>query len=81
MFRCQKCQCIVPPRTPANRIVLKGRTKKYPFRSKANIVSGSLTKKKNSKKEFRDDPGGEGYETEKEAIVCPECAAKRNAQG
>lgn len=28
------------------------------------------------KKEYRDDPGGEGQEIEKELIVCPNCAAK-----
>jgi hypothetical protein len=75
MFRCQLCQCVVPPRTPCHHLVLKRRSKEYPHRSKANVVVVKEPPKK-PKKEYRDDPGGDGQEIEKEMIVCPTCAAK-----
>jgi hypothetical protein len=75
MFRCQLCQCVVPPRTPGQQLVLKMRRKKYLYRSRANVVVVYEAGKK-PKKEYRDDPGGEGREIVKEVIVCPTCAAK-----
>jgi hypothetical protein len=33
---------------------------------------------KKPKKEYRDDPGGEGQENVKEMMVCPACAAKNS---
>lgn len=41
----------------------------------ANVVVVHEAGKK-PKKEYRDDPGGEGQEIVKEVIVCPTCAAK-----
>jgi hypothetical protein len=75
MFRCQLCQCVVPPHTPCQHLVVKRRSKEYPYRSRANVVVVSEPPKKR-KKEYRDDPGGEGREIAKEVIVCPTCAAK-----
>lgn len=78
MFRCQMCQCVVPPRTPAQHLVLKRRNKEYPYRSSANtLVRTSETGKR--KVHHTDDPGGEGQEIVQEVIVCPTCAA-RNGQ-
>ena len=79
MFRCQMCQCVVPRRTPCQRLVLKSRTKMYPYRSRANVVVVHEPPKK-PKKEYRDDPGGEGEETVNEVIVCPSCAALAGRQ-
>ncbi len=76
MFRCQLCQCVVPPRTPGHHLVLKRRSKKYPYRSRANVVVRKHTTDKKPKKEYRDDPGGEGQETVQEVIACPACAAQ-----
>jgi hypothetical protein len=72
---------VVPPRTPAHRLVVRRRTKQYPYRFRANVFfprpePGQKPKKR--KKEFRDDPGGTGAEIVQELIVCPACAAKRN---
>ena len=75
MFRCQMCQCVAPPRTPSHRLVLSRRGKKYPHRFKANVVRVRPTRKV-PKKEFRDDPGGEGQEIAGEVTVCPGCAAR-----
>jgi hypothetical protein len=78
MFRCQLCQCVVPPRIPCQRLVLKWRSKRYPYRSRANTFL--RTNESGKRKECQtDDPGGEGQEIVKEVIVCPDCAA-RNGQ-
>jgi hypothetical protein len=75
MFRCQLCQCVVPPRTPCKHLVLKQRSKKYPFRSRANTFIRSNESGK--RKEYHtDDPGGEGQEIVKEVIVCPDCTSQ-----
>jgi hypothetical protein len=79
MFRCQLCQCVVPPRTPCQHLILKNRSKKYPYRSRANVVAVNEPHKK-PKKEYRDDPGGQGQEIVKEVIVCPACAARKGQQ-
>ena len=78
MFRCQLCQCVVPPRTPCHHLVLDRRKRQYPYRSGANTFI--RTNESGKRKEYHtDDPGGEGYEVVREVIVCPACAA-RNGQ-
>ena len=79
MFRCQLCQSVLPTRTPSQRLVLKRRTKQYPYRLRANVIVVTEPRKK-PKKVYRDDPGGEGHEIVKEVIVCPTCAAKNGQQ-
>ena len=79
MFRCQLCQCIVPPRTPSQRLVLNWRSKEYQYRARANTFV--RTDEKGKRKEYHsDDPGGKGQEVAKEVIVCPTCAAQQNGQ-
>jgi hypothetical protein len=75
MFRCQLCQSVVPPHTPCQHLVLARRSKKYPYRPKANVVVRKPASDKKPKKEYRDDPGGEGQEIVQEVIVCPERAS------
>jgi hypothetical protein len=77
MFRCQLCQCVVPPQTPCQHLVLERRGKKYPSRSRANVVVVRKHGNRHKlKKEHRDDPGGEGEEVVREVIVCPACAGR-----
>jgi hypothetical protein len=79
MFRCQLCECIVPPRTSCQRLVLNWRSKEYPYRARANTFV--RTDEKGKRKEHHsDDPGGNGKEVAKEVIVCPTCAAQQNGQ-
>jgi hypothetical protein len=79
MFRCQLCRCVVPPRTPAQHLVLKRRGKEYPHRPRANVFV--RTNAEGKRKEYHtDDPGGEGQEVVEEVLVCPFCAAN-NGQG
>jgi hypothetical protein len=70
MFICEMCKSIVPPSTPATRLVVETRNVTYPFRKDAHIFrrNGRLVK--------QDDPGGRGLEIVKEVSVCPECAHK-----
>jgi hypothetical protein len=79
MFRCQLCQCVVPPRTPGHRLTVEWRGKEYPYRSQANTFV-RLNEKGKRKEHHTDDPGGEGQEVVREVIVCPACAA-RNGRG
>ena len=74
MFRCQLCQCVVPPRTPRQYLVLKRRSTKYPYRSSANTFV--RTNEAGKRKEYHtDDPGGVGQEIVEEVAACPACAA------
>jgi len=78
MFRCQLCQCVVPPGTPSRHLVLKRRSKAYPYRSRVNTFF--RTNEAGKRKEYHtDDPGGKGEEVVMEVIACPACAA-RNGQ-
>jgi hypothetical protein len=77
VFVCQLCRRAVPPHTPAHRLVVETRPRKYPFRREANLVVRLNDNGK--KKEYRiDDPGGAGRETVRELVVCPSCAAAGN---
>jgi hypothetical protein len=75
MYRCQLCQCVVPPRTLCHHLVLKRRSKAYPYRSRANTVV-RITEAGKRKEYHTDDPGGQGQEVVQEVIVCPACAAQ-----
>lgn len=72
MYRCNLCQQVVPPRTPANRLVVETRERVFPHRSNAQHVKQAGKKKKRT----RDDPGGVGTQIVQEILVCPTCAAE-----
>jgi len=76
VFTCQLCCRAVPPRTPAQRVVVCTRVKKYPYRPKANRVV-RLSENGKPKEVFVDDPGGVGREVVQELVSCPACAAGR----
>ena len=75
MFVCQICGRIVPPRTPAARIVVARRPKQYSFRHNANIYYRPDSNGK-VKEHQSDDPGGVGWEIVREALACPDCAGR-----
>jgi hypothetical protein len=70
MYRCERCLAVVPPRTPARRLVVETRLVEHPYRKDAGvrIVDGKPKK--------YDDPGGSGSQIAREQIVCPWCAEK-----
>jgi rubredoxin len=73
MFRCQICGASVPPRVRAARVVVRQRTKQYPYRPRANVIYRPDHNGKVKEYEI-DDPGGTGWEIAKEALACPICA-------
>ena len=75
MYKCEKCQNVVPAKTKAHRVVIETRKKRYPKRERANKI------KEDGKVKHIDDPGGMGYETVREIIVCPDCAKKLQQHG
>ncbi len=80
MFKCQVCGTTVAAKTPAIRITLELREKIYPSRKHIhpNTSQDSQRSTLKARKEWRDDPGGWGYEIVREALVCAECAAKHH---
>ena len=75
VYRCEKCQLLVSPKTRAHKLVVETRPVKYPYRSKANRVV-RLSENGKPRETFVDDRGGEGREIAKELTICPACAAK-----
>jgi hypothetical protein len=59
---------------------LQRRSREYPYRSRANVVVRKRANDKKPRKEYRDDPGGDGQEIVQEMIVCPECAEKNGQE-
>ena len=82
MFVCQMCACVVGPRIPVTRVAVK-RYKTYPYREKANrkikVISKEYLKSLGTVAYWylkKDDPGGEGWELERELLVCKKCGGK-----
>jgi hypothetical protein len=67
------CGSVMPPRTRCHRVVVETRPKIYPRREKVFQVLRWERGRWRLKDE--DDPGGVGYETVREVIACPRCAA------
>jgi hypothetical protein len=70
MYQCHLCKQIAPAGTRAHRIVLETRPRTYPFRRAVQRYA------RDGKRLYHDDPGGTGYETVREVLVCAECAAR-----
>jgi hypothetical protein len=71
MFKCQLCKQVTPAKTKAQRIVLETRPRTY-------IIQPPKDKQKGPRQE---SPRiYYGYETVREAIACPVCAAAYNLQ-
>jgi hypothetical protein len=73
MFVCQLCSSVLPPRTPAQRLVRSRRPTQYALRREVNLV------RRDGKKKHTDDPGGSGSEVAREVLVCPGCARRHGA--
>ncbi|MCA9077438.1 MAG: hypothetical protein KDA93_20595 [Planctomycetaceae bacterium] len=83
MFRCQKCERIVPAGTRTNKVVVATRPRIYEprgqdpseRRGRSRFVRGRRVRKR---KPY--DKGGAGTEIVRELSVCPACAAELNAE-
>ena len=79
MYKCQICNCIVPPGVRCCKYVEKTRRKDYPFRHKANpgyISKNGLSVKSHKSRDRANDNGGTGWEIARELNCCPKCLAK-----
>ncbi|MEZ4473252.1 MAG: hypothetical protein R3F60_21195 [bacterium] len=72
MYRCDLCSKVVPPGTPAERVVTDVRPTSFPTRLKCQTTG--LRKHRYKRARWRDDPGGRGHQIVAEAQVCPACA-------
>lgn len=71
MYNCYFCKRTVGPGEPMYRKVIKSRHRKYPYRRGVNKVTKMV---RGSKKTFfRDDKGGEGWESAREVPCCYSC--------
>ncbi len=75
MYKCEICNQIVPPSTPASRISVKIRKTEYPSKKKAHKF------KEKRRIKIKDDPGGVGYQIASDILVCPRCAEKFGESG
>lgn len=73
MYVCQICGSVVPPRTPAIRVIVCRRSKHYPFRHHANVFLRPDSNGK-VKEHTTHDPGGVGWEIAREVLSCAACA-------
>jgi hypothetical protein len=78
MFRCDICDKVVPPGTPARHVIAETRDKHYPRRPGAHQAV-LLTRNGRRKSKQVDDPGGNGEEIVEELLVCPACAREHGA--
>jgi hypothetical protein len=72
MYRCTRCQTVVPPRT-RQHLLVETRPARYPHRPQVYRVRGK------ERIEYLDDPGGTGHEIARAVPVCPDCAARANS--
>lgn len=70
MYVCKNCNTQIFSNTPSHSYQVKKRSKTYPKRASANKYL------KDGKSKVSDDPGGTGWEIEKEIIVCKNCHIK-----
>lgn len=70
MYICKNCHTQQPSNTPSKQYTLLKRKKNYPARPCANKVVD------NGRAKFKSDPGGNGFETDTEIIVCNQCYTK-----
>ena len=80
MYRCESCRAVVPPGTPAHRVVVETRAKEYPFRTKVNPPCTPDSRRKRLRKKrdkWHDDEGGDGREIVREQQVCSSCRGQR----
>jgi hypothetical protein len=72
MFICHSCGMSSQPCRRAHHVVLETRPKQYGYRVSANRSVGGEKPK--------DDPGGVGYETVREVLMCSACAGVKEAR-
>ena len=83
MFRCQKCETIVPAGTRTAKVVVATRPRTYESRGQdpsERRGRGRFVRGKRVRKRKPYDKGGAGTEIVRELSVCPKCATELNAE-
>ena len=84
MFRCQKCDRIVPAGVRSNKVTVATRPRTYEARgqdpSERRGGRGRFVRGKRVRKRKPYDKGGVGTEIVRELSVCPACAAELNEE-
>jgi hypothetical protein len=76
VYVCGICNKAIGPNTPSFLIPTRIRKRKYPLRTGANKLKDPAKPGKR-RVVYKNDPGGEGYETAREVRVCAAC--RKNA--
>jgi hypothetical protein len=71
MITCSFCNIPTARKEKPVRVVTETRSSIYPFRKNAHSFRGE-----DGKIEYRDDPGGKGWEVKKETLMHAKCASK-----
>ena len=75
MYRCQKCEIIVPAGTKQLKVVVASRTRIYePRGDDPSERRRSFSRGRRARKRKPYDKGGTGTEIVREITVCPTCA-------
>ncbi|HUG90738.1 MAG TPA: hypothetical protein VML55_07895 [Planctomycetaceae bacterium] len=74
MFRCQKCDTVVPQGVRSQKIVVQTRTRQYAARGTRPSEWRPTRRRFPVARTQPYDKGGEGTEIVKELLVCPACA-------
>jgi hypothetical protein len=77
LFRCQICNTVVPAGVRSTRIVVTTRPKVYAARGPSRPPARGP--RRFLERPPPQDKGGEGREIIRELMVCPKCAAEREA--
>ena len=87
MFNCPSCQKTTAPYEQGELIVtakhlytFPARQKAHKFKATASFSKGGRTFRREGRTEYKDDPGGQGFQIDKEIRVCRRCAPKIYAQ-
>jgi hypothetical protein len=82
VFRCDRCNSVVPPSTRETKIVVETRPKVY--ESRGGMVREFTRSRRPIGKRTRRaqafDKGGSGHEIVREIAVCPKCAEAHKAE-
>lgn len=70
MFKCERCEQYSEDGEKPVMVVIEGRRKVYNFRSRVNRRFDPVAQRW----QWVDDPGGEGWEIVREALMCAGCA-------
>lgn len=74
MFTCNFCKQTVKAGTACKMVTVARRWFQHPYRQKVNKLL--VIEEGRRKKEWIDDPGGEGYQITREVKACMECSVR-----